>query len=229
MEGKAQILLVEDDLNLGFIIKDNLENAGYNVIHCPDGEVGWEQFQKKAFDLIILDIMMPKKDGFTLGKQIRKKNEFVPLLFLTARSMEEDKAKAFMTGADDYITKPFSMKELCFRIEVFLKRTRALNADKNKHYQIGQLSFNYPQLSLSNDDQAISLTQKEADLLRFLCENKNKILKRDEILYHVWGKDDYFLGRSMDVFITKLRKHMKCDPSIELETIHGVGFKLNVP
>lgn len=230
MDKKARILLVEDDMNLGFVIKDNLQEAGYDVVHCPDGESAWQQFQKKQFDLALLDVMMPKKDGFTLAQQIRRKNEIIPLLFLTAKSMEEDKATGFKLGADDYITKPFSMQELLFRIEVFLRRTRALNADKNTKYIIGVLSFDYSELTIRDASTEIaSLTQKEADLLKFLCENPNKTLKREEILLHVWGKDDYFLGRSMDVFITKLRKHCKTDPRIELETIHGVGFKFNVP
>lgn len=230
MENKARILLVEDDINLGFVIKDNLIEAGYDVIHCPDGESGWQYFQKKNFDLVLLDIMMPKKDGFSLARQIRSKNEKVPLLFLTARTLEEDKISGFKIGADDYITKPFSMQELLLRIKVFLRRTQALNADKNKQYQIGLLWFNYPELCITGpNNYSQTLTQKEADLLKFLCENPHKTLKREEILLHVWGKDDYFLGRSMDVFITKLRKHFRQDPRIRLETIHGVGFKFIPP
>jgi DNA-binding response OmpR family regulator len=230
MEKKSRILLVEDDLNLGFVVSDNLEEAGYAVVHCPDGQSAWEQFQKKPFDLVLLDIMLPKKDGFTLARQIRQRNEMIPLLFLTAKSMEEDKVSGFEIGADDYITKPFSMKELLLRIEVFLRRTKALNADKNTHFSIGSLSFNYAEMAISGPGNTkTNLTQKEADLLKFLCENTNKTLRREEILLHVWGKADYFLGRSMDVFITKLRKHFKSDPRIELATIHGVGFKFNVP
>lgn len=230
MEKKSRILLVEDDLNLGFVVNDNLEEAGYAVVHCPDGQSAWEQFQKKPFDLVLLDIMLPKKDGFTLARQIRQRNEMIPLLFLTAKSMEEDKVSGFEIGADDYITKPFSMKELLLRIEVFLRRTKALNADKNTHFMIGKLTFNYAEMAIIGPENAkTSLTQKEADLLKFLCENTNKTLRREEILLHVWGKADYFLGRSMDVFITKLRKHFKSDPRIELATIHGVGFKFNVP
>lgn len=228
---RARILLVEDDANLGFVIKDNLEESGYEVLLATDGESAMTVFQKKTFDLILLDVMLPKMDGFALARQIRKKNEMIPLLFITAKAMETDKVTGFEIGADDYIGKPFSMKELLLRIEVFLRRTKALNADKNMTYQIGELSFNFAALSLTetSNGNSISLTQKEADLLKFLCENRNKILKREEILYHVWGKDDYFLGRSMDVFVTKLRKYFKSDPNIELETIHGVGFKFNVP
>ena len=228
---RARILLVEDDANLGFVIKDNLEESGYEVMLATDGESAINVFQKKTFDLILLDVMLPKMDGFSVAKQIRKRNEKIPLLFITAKSMEADKVTGFEIGADDYIGKPFSMKELLLRIEVFLRRTKALNADKNATYQIGRLTFNFAELNLTETQTGaiVSLTQKEADLLKFLCENKNKILKREEILFHVWGKDDYFLGRSMDVFITKLRKYFKSDPDIELETIHGVGFKFNVP
>lgn len=230
MANKAQILLVEDDLNLGFVISDNLKEAGYAVIHCADGETAWEQFQKKPFDLVLLDVMMPKKDGMTLSRQIRAKNEIVPVLFLTAKTMEEDKISGFQAGADDYITKPFSMKELLLRIEVFLRRTHALNADKNVHFHLGSLIFNYADYTLSQpDDRLIQLTQKEADLLKFLCENANKTLKRDEILLHVWGKSDYFLGRSMDVFITKLRKHFKEEPNVDIFTVHGIGFRFSLP
>lgn len=230
MEKKSRILLVEDDLNLGFVVSDNLEEAGYLVVHCPDGQSAWEHFLKKPFDLILLDIMLPKKDGFSLARDIRKKNEMIPLLFLTAKSMEEDKVNGFELGADDYITKPFNMKELLLRIEVFLRRTKALSADKNTSYGIGSLQFNYAELMLVlPDNTRIALTQREADLLKFLCENTNKTLRRDEILLHVWGKADYFLGRSMDVFVTKLRKHFKADPRVELTTIHGVGFKFQVP
>lgn len=222
--------MVEDDLNLGFVIADNLKEEGYDVVHCPDGQTAWDHFQKKSFDLVLLDIMLPKKDGFSLARLIRKKNVMIPLLFLTAKSMEEDKVAGFEIGADDYITKPFSMKELLLRIEVFLRRTRALTADKNLNYPIGHLTFNYAELLLNMPDgNAVSLTQKEADLLKFFCENINKTLRRDEILLHVWGKADYFLGRSMDVFVTKLRKHFIADPRVELATIHGVGFKLVVP
>lgn len=230
MEKKSRILLVEDDLNLGFVITDNLKEEGYDVLHCPDGQSAWEHFQRKSFDLVLLDIMLPKKDGFSLARLIRKKNEMIPLLFLTAKSMEEDKVSGFEIGADDYITKPFSMKELILRIEVFLRRTKALSADKNMNFYIGRLTFNYAELLLNMPDGSqVSLTQKEADLLKFFCENTNKTLRREEILLHVWGKADYFLGRSMDVFVTKLRKHFVTDRRVELATVHGVGFKFIVP
>ncbi len=229
MERKSAILLVEDDVNLGFVINDNLREAGYDITLAYNGESGWQQFQKQNFDLVLLDIMMPKKDGITLARQIREKNEIIPVLFLTARSMEADRIEGFKAGADDYIVKPFSMKELLLRIAVFLRRTHALNSDKNKSYNLCGITFNYAELSLIYPDQSsISLTQKEAELLKFLCENPNRTLRREDILLHVWGKSDYFLGRSMDVFITKLRKHFKSTSQIDLATVHGVGFRFNL-
>lgn len=224
---KAKVLLAEDDLSLGFVIKDNLQDSGFEVTHCPDGESAWQQFQKKEFDICLLDINMPVRDGFSVAKKIRGQSDLVPIIFITAKSLQEDKLKGFQTGADDYITKPFSMDELVMRMDVFLRRTRKLQADTKEEYQIGKLRFVFNELKLYNDKEEITLTQRESDLLRFLAQHMNKILKREEVLLNVWGKDDYFLGRSMDVFITKLRKHLKCDPGIMLETIHGVGFRLS--
>lgn len=231
---KARILLVEDDQNVGAVTKKRLEEAGYDVVHCIDGQMAWDQFQLRTFDICLLDVVMPKKDGFTLAEQIRRKNDFIPILFLTSKAMDEDKIKGFKTGADDYITKPFSMQELLLRIEVFLKRSKSTTVvatEKRTQYTIGKLTFDYNDLILreKNGEVSSTLTQKEADLLKYLCDNANKTLKREEILFHVWGKDDYFLGRSMDVFITKLRKHFKTDPAIKLETLHGVGFRFNIP
>jgi len=225
---KAKVLLAEDDLSLSFVIKDNLQDAGYEVTHCADGETAWQQFQKKEFDICLLDVNMPVRDGFSLAKKIRQLSDVIPIFFITAKSLEEDKIKGFETGADDYITKPFSIEELIMRMDVFLRRTKKLQADTKEEYQIGKLKFVYNELKLFNGDEVITLTQRESDLLRFFAQHINKILKREEVLLNVWGKDDYFLGRSMDVFITKLRKHFKTDPSIVLETIHGVGFRLYV-
>lgn len=222
---KAKILLVEDDPTLGFVVKDNLEQNGYEVIHCPDGESGWQQYMKHNFDICLLDVMLPKRDGMHLATQIRKKNESVPILMLTAKSMDEDKIAGFRSGADDYITKPFNMQELLLRIEVFLKRTKKQEDDSPGEFKIGNLSFNYKDLILYNNEEKHQLTQREADLLRFLSMNANRVLKREEILLNVWGKEDYFLGRSMDVFITKIRKHIKNQQGVELQTIHGIGFK----
>ncbi len=226
---KGKVLLAEDDLALSFVIKDNLVDAGYDVTHCPDGEVAWQHFQKKPFDICLLDINMPVRDGFSLAKKIRQQSDIVPILFITAKSMEADKITGFKIGADDYITKPFSMQELLMRMDVFLRRTKKLSSESELEYQLGKLKFVTSELKIYAGDEIISLTQKEADLLKFFAQHINKILKREEVLLNVWGKDDYFLGRSMDVFITKLRKHLKSDETIVLETIHGVGFRLNVP
>ncbi|MEO7265686.1 MAG: response regulator transcription factor [Ferruginibacter sp.] len=225
---KANILLAEDDSALSFVIKDSLEDAGYIVTTCADGDAAYSQFQRKHFDLCLLDVNMPLKDGFALAKKIRLQSDLVPIIFITAKSLQEDKLKGFETGADDYVTKPFSMEELIMRIEVFLKRTKRIRADHKEQFKLGKLLFNYSELKILDGNDSISLTQKEADLLKFFALHPNKILKRDEVLLNVWGKDDYFLGRSMDVFITKLRKHFKADDSIHLETLHGVGFRLNI-
>lgn len=228
-ETKAKILLVEDDPTLGFVVKDNLEVNGYEVYHAADGETGWQLYMKHNFDVCVLDLMLPKRDGLWLAQQIRKKNETVPILILTAKTMDEDKISGFQSGVDDYITKPFNMQELLLRIEVFLKRTRKKEETGPAEFKIGNLNFNYNDLMLSNDQVRQQLTQREADLLRYLAMNPNKVLKREEILLHVWGKEDYFLGRSMDVFITKIRKHLKEQSAVELQTIHGIGFKFIVP
>jgi len=229
MAAKAKVLLAEDDASLGFIIKDALEEDGYEVVHCADGQTAIDRFHKNDFDICLLDVMMPNKDGFAVAKKIRSLTDMVPVLFLTAKSMEEDKIKGFQSGADDYITKPFNMSELLLRMEVFLRRTKKMHSEKVQEYQIGKLKFSYTDLKITSVNGASSMTQKEADLLKFFCQHPNKVLKREEVLLNVWGKDDYFLGRSMDVFITKLRKHFKADPEVILETIHGVGFRFNVP
>jgi DNA-binding response OmpR family regulator len=226
---KGKVLLAEDDLALGYVIKDNLIDAGYEVVLCPDGQSAIDKFDKNEFNICLLDVMMPHKNGFDVAKKIRQQTDLMPILFITAKSLEEDRLKGFETGADDYITKPFSMQELLMRMEVFLRRSKKMHSDKNVSFIIGKLKFSYTDLKLNIDKDIFNLTQKEADLLKFLCEHSNRILKREEVLLNVWGKDDYFLGRSMDVFITKLRKYFKSDPEVNLETIHGVGFRFNVP
>jgi DNA-binding response OmpR family regulator len=228
MEKKIKVLVAEDDLQLGFIIKDNLEEEGYEVVNCPDGEVAWEQFQKRQPDICLLDVNMPNRDGFSLAKKIRQRNDIVPIIFLTAKSMEEDKLKGFDSGADDYITKPFSMKELLSRMNVFIRRNKLLKPQSLVEYGIGQLRFIPEEMRILNGQEEILLTQKESQLLEFFCLNPNKILKREDILTNVWGKNDYFLGRSMDVFITKLRKILKIAPSINIETIHQTGYRFNL-
>jgi DNA-binding response OmpR family regulator len=228
MNTKANILYVEDDSSLSFVIKDNLEENGYTVVHSTDGESAWQQFMKHTFDLCLLDVMLPKKDGFALATQIRKKNALIPIIMLTAKNMDEDKIHGFKTGVDDYITKPFNMQELLLRMEVFLKRTKIDATVFPSEVTIGSIIFHYEELELQTLEGIVQLTQKEADLLKYFCLHVNQTLKREDILLSVWGKDDYFLGRSMDVFITKLRKHLKADPSIEIQTIHGKGFKFLV-
>lgn len=227
MATKSRVLLAEDDLSLGYVIKDNLSDAGYDVILCPDGQAAIEKFNKDSFDICLLDVMMPNHDGFAVAKKIRQQSDMIPILFLTARSLQEDRIRGFETGADDYITKPFSMQELLMRMEVFLRRTKKMHSDDAVAFQIGPFLFSFTDLKLTLAGSDFNLTQKEADLLKFLCEHPLRILKREEVLLNVWGKDDYFLGRSMDVFITKLRKYFKADPSINIETIHGVGFRFN--
>ena len=224
MPQKTQILLVEDDSSLGFVVKDALEEKGYEVTLATDGQIGWQQFSKNFYDLCLIDVMMPVKDGFTLAQQIRRKNDYIPIIFLTAKSMQEDKIAGLKAGADDYITKPFSMEELLLRIDVFLRRTIGSDTDETI-FALGSSSFDYANLTIKGDKIDTRLTQKEADLLRFFCLNANKVVKREEVLTKVWGKDDYFLGRSMDVFITKIRKYLKEEEEIEIQTIHGVGFR----
>ncbi len=228
MPQKIQILLVEDDSSLGFVVKDALEDKGFEVTLATDGQVGWQQFSKNFYDLCLIDVMMPVKDGFTLAQQIRRKNDYIPIIFLTAKSMQEDKIAGLKAGADDYITKPFSMEELLLRIDVFLKRTVGSDTDETK-FQLGTSEFDYENLTIQGEKIDTRLTQKEADLLRFFCLNANKVVKREEVLTKVWGKDDYFLGRSMDVFITKIRKYLKQEEDIEIQTIHGVGFRFINP
>jgi len=225
MPVKARILLVEDDPTLSYVIKDSLQNNGYEVVHCPDGESAWQQFTKKSFDICLLDVVLPKKDGMTLAHDIRKQNQQIPILLLTSKSMDDDKIAGFRSGADDYITKPFNMQELLLRLEVFLKRTMKREDDSPTKFKLGTLEFDYNNLILFNEKTEHQLTQREAELIRYLCLNANRVLKRDEILLNVWGREDYFLGRSMDVFITKVRKYIKDQPGVELQTIHGIGFK----
>lgn len=229
MEKKIRVLVAEDDLQLGFIIKDNLEDEGFDVINCPDGEAAWEQFQKKQPDLCLLDINMPCLDGYNLAKKIRMKSDVIPIIFITAKNIEEDKLKGFKMGADDYVTKPFSMKELLSRMQVFIRRNKMLMPQSHAEYAIGKLMFYPEENQLKGVNEEIFLTQKEGKLLHFFCLHANKVVKREEILIYVWGKNDYFLGRSMDVFIAKLRKHLKTEPAVSIETIHQAGYRFNIP
>ena len=226
MEQK-RILLVEDDPSLGYVIQDNLALKGYEVILCTDGQEGERHFSESPFHLCILDVMLPKKDGFALARSIRDKNPEVPIIFLTAKTMLEDKLSGFKTGADDYITKPFSLDELFYRIEVFLRRTRDSHVGE-KVINVGKFQFDPFSFTLKHEDEEKTLTQKEAEVLKLLYRNRDRVLKREEILTQVWGDDDYFMGRSMDVFISKLRKYLKTDPDIQIVNYHGVGFRLEI-
>lgn len=219
---------MEDDPSLGYVIKDNLYLKGYDVTLCVDGVQGEAVFNTAAFNLCIVDVMLPGKDGFSLARSIRAGNSNVPILFLTAKSMMEDKLTGFQAGADDYITKPFSLEELLCRIEVFLKRGNVLVSGEEKVFTIGRYQFDISRLLLQFGNVEKSLTQKEAEVLKLLYLHKERVLKRDEILRSVWGDDDYFMGRSLDVFISKLRKYLKEDPSIQIVNYHGVGFRLEV-
>lgn len=226
-----KILLVEDDPGLGFVIQDTLKAQGYTVHLSRDGKEGLSQFHKQPYDLCLLDVMMPKKDGFELAQDIRKINREIPIIFLTAKSMMDDKVKGFKSGADDYITKPFSNEELSLRIEAVLKRYNATDSDEKVNSQIhnlGAFTFNLDTFELTHPDAERKLTRKEAGILKLLCENKNKVIERELIANLVWGDDSYFVGRSLDVFITRLRKYFAIDPKVTIANVHGVGFKLEV-
>ncbi len=223
---KVKILLVEDDPVLGFVVKDFLQKQNYEVNLCTDSDTAWQQFMKNIYDICLLDVMLPgKKDGIELANHIRKKNENIPIMMLTSKSMDDDRLAGFDVGADDYVIKPYNMHEVLKRIQVFLKRSKKKEQEGPMYFRIGNLNFDYSNLTLSNETEHYQLTQREADLFRYLCMNVNRVLKRDEILMNVWGKDDYFLGRSMDVFITKVRKYLKNQTNAKLQTIHGIGFK----
>ncbi|MEJ7683780.1 MAG: response regulator transcription factor [Segetibacter sp.] len=226
---RATILFAEDDSSLAFMVKDALEDEGYKVVHCADGQTAIETFDKDKFDICLLDIKMPYKDGYTVAKKIRQQTDVMPVLFLSTKTLEEDRLKGYDTGADDYISKPFSMPELLKKIEVFLRRTRKFHSSIIANYSIGTIVFSPTNLKVITLSETYNITAKESDLLQFLCEHKNKVVKREEVLINVWGKDDFFLGRSMDVYITKLRKYLKADPEVMIETIHGIGFRFTVP
>jgi two-component system, OmpR family, response regulator len=228
-ENNCRVLLAEDDKNLGTILKSYLEAKGYKTDLTVDGQEAYEHFKKEKYDFCILDIMMPVKDGFSLAKDIRKENKSIPILFLSAKSMEEDKLKGFEIGADDYITKPFSMEELLLRIKAIMRRVGDESEQTEAHiFQISDFVFDYNRQILTINENKQKLTSKESELLRMLCQNINNILDRSEALIKIWNDDSYFNARSMDVYITKLRKYLKEDPKVELMNVHGVGFKLIV-
>ncbi len=223
---KAHLLYVEDDESLSFVTKDNLELQGYKVTHCMDGQEALDVLKIEQFDLCILDVMLPHVDGFTIAEEVRKRDIETPILFLTAKSLKEDRIHGLRIGGDDYITKPFSIEELILKIEIFLRRSKVLRPDMNGLMDLGNYQFDYPNLALRINEEERRLTQREADLLKFFIEHKGKVLKRSEILEKIWGEDDYFLGRSLDVFISRLRKYLKKDEQLKIENIHGVGFRL---
>jgi two-component system, OmpR family, response regulator VicR len=225
---KAHLLYVEDDESLSFVTRDNLELQGYKITYCENGKIAMEIIKKESFDLCILDVMLPDVDGFTIAEEIRKFDTQVPIIFLTAKSMKEDRIKGLKLGADDYITKPFSIEELILKIEIFLRRSKVSTPSVPTYLTVGNYLLDHKNLSLKFGDQSKNLTQKEADLLKMFLENKNEVIKRSNILETLWGEDDYFLGRSLDVFISRLRKYLSQDPRIKIENIHSVGFKMKI-
>ena len=228
-DDRLKILLCEDDENLGMLLREYLQAKGFVAELCADGEAGFKAFLKTKFDICVLDVMMPKKDGFTLAQEIRSANTDVPIIFLTAKTLKEDILEGFKLGADDYITKPFSMEELVFRIEAILRRTKGKKSRESTVYRLGQFTFDTQKQLLQIGEKQTKLTTKENELLALLCSHSNEILQRDFALKTIWIDDNYFNARSMDVYITKLRKHLKDDPQIEIINIHGKGYKLITP
>lgn len=229
MDEKLRILLCEDDENLGMLLREYLQAKNFETELCPDGEAGYKAFLKGSFDLCVLDVMMPKKDGFSLAKDIRQNNSDIPIIFLTAKTLKEDVLDGFKIGADDYITKPFSMEELVFRIEAILRRVKGKKNRDRTTYKIGSFTFDTQKQILARGDKQTKLTTKESELLSLFCAHANEILQRDFALKTIWIDDNYFNARSMDVYITKLRKHLKEDESVEIINIHGKGYKLITP
>jgi DNA-binding response OmpR family regulator len=223
---KIRILLAEDDENLGLLLKEYLQAKGYETVLFTDGDHAYKGFVTDHFDLCLLDIMMPVKDGFTLAREIRELNSDIPIVFLTAKSMKEDVIEGFRTGADDYITKPFSMEELLFRIEAILRRTKGKTSDNQQELHIGKYIFDTNKQELRLGNKVQKLTTKESELLRLLYNHRNRILERNFALRTIWMDDNYFNARSMDVYITKLRKYLKDDPAVEIINIHGKGYRL---
>lgn len=227
---KSKILLVEDDMSLGFVVQDSLKMAGYEVHLCKDGKEGLNYFNQNQYDLCVLDVMLPKKDGFSLAQDIRKTSD-VPIVFLTAKGMDEDKVTGFKSGADDYITKPFGKEELLLRIKAILKRSGATTNETSRAqiFSIGNYQFDYDNFVLRTEGFEKTLTKKEAEILKLLCEQRGKVIERELLTNMVWGDDNYFVGRSMDVFISKLRKYLSRDERVKITNIHGVGFRLESP
>ncbi len=224
----ARILYAEDDATLAFLTIDSLEEAGYDVTHCPDGHACLDAFREGTFDLCILDIMMPKADGFETAAEIRKADAHIPLLFLSAKALKEDRLKGLRLGADDYLVKPFSMEELLLKIDIFLRRTRKEEKATTNHISIGKYAFDPTNFYLSDAEGRYQLTQRESDLLHYFCRHQNTVIRREDILKAIWGDDDYFMGRSLDVFISRLRKLFPKGDGPWIENIHGIGFRFVV-
>lgn len=221
---KYKILYAEDDETIAFLMQEHL-SVQYEITHCKNGQEALSSFIQNEYDICLLDIMMPELNGFELAKEIRMRNVEIPIIFISAKTLKEDRIKGLKIGADDYLVKPFSIEELKLKIEIFLKRTKK-KIDKPIHYQIGDYKLDAKNYKLIKNNELVSLTQREAELLTFFAQNINSVLKREEILIAVWGNDDYFLGRSLDVFISRLRKLLSEDDSITIENVHGVGFQL---
>lgn len=227
---KAHLLYVEDDIDLSFVTRDNLELQGYQVTCCDNGRTALHLFKDQSFDLCILDVMLPEMDGFTLAEAIRKTNKDIPILFLTAKSLPEDRLLGLRIGADDYLTKPFRMEELLLKVEIFFRRRKLVAPATETVIPIGSFTLDYKNLHLIHAETGTKrLTQKEADLLLLLQRNRNEIVRRSLILETLWGKDDYFLGRSLDVFMSRLRKYLKADHRLRIENVHGIGFMFSCP
>jgi len=226
---KTRVLLAEDDENLGNLLKEYLKARNFEAELCTDGEKALKNLQRNQYDICILDVMMPNMDGFTVAREIRRLNNDIPIIFLTAKSMKDDVLEGFSSGADDYLTKPFSMEELIFRIEAILRRTQNRNNMEQKVFQLAGYIFDSEKQTLTYNDRVQKLTTKESELLRLLCLHKNSVLERNFALKAIWSDDNYYNARSMDVYITKLRKYLKEEPAIQILNIHGKGFKLIVP
>ncbi|AXB58837.1 response regulator transcription factor [Flavobacterium fluviale] len=223
-----KILYAEDDETLAFLTKDNLEQNNYEVIHCSDGKAALKTFEEEDFDICIFDIMMPKMDGFNLAEAIRKIDLDIPIIFLSAKTLKEDRIKGLRLGADDYLVKPFSIEELLLKIEIFLKRSQKNIPLVKTIYEVGKYQFDTKNFILFNNEEKVGLTQREAELLKLFLDHKNSVLKREQILTSLWGTDDYFMGRSLDVFISRLRKILANEEGISIENLHGIGFRFSI-
>ena len=226
MDEKLKIFLCEDDENLGMILREYLQAKGFTTDLFTDGEAGYKGFTEKKYDICLLDVMMPKKDGFTLAQEIRQENPDVPIVFLTAKTTNEDVLEGFKNGADDYLTKPFSMEVLLSRIEAILRRVKGKKPKDVPFYRVGKFMFDTQKQTLTIGEKVTKLTTKECELLTLLCAHANEVLERNYALKTIWVDDNYFNARSMDVYITKLRKLLRDDPNIEIINIHGKGYKL---